>query len=793
MIIGFWLVASLVWSSTALENLQQSLSNTFEEQQPQILIQLYDAAIKTEPETALNYAIQAEKLAIKYNLFLETGIARKQQGNYYYQKKNYSKAIELYSLALGPAEKTANHELLGDLYNNLGQSHTQIKDYTKAREFLQKALVHRKQLPAREDEITSLNNLGMVFWQQHNYQKAITQYLAAVKYLENTPNIKLASATYNNLGNAYVKTGNTAEALDAYVKSLNLKEHYGTPAELASANLNIGNLFYTNNNFDKALLYYDTAHKIAFELGDSTGVATIRRNLGVVHNALKNFDRALDYHQSSLSYFKQKSMSQEIAKTLNNIGNLYQAKRMYPEALDYYKQSLATKSDLQDIEGLAITNKNMGQIYLLIEDYQPALQHTLTSIAFSKQLPDRIFLHGNYLQLSKIYGAMGDYKNAYLTLQDFLALDAALYKKDGQSALAEMIARFGVHEKNKEISELVTIHKEQNKKLAEVSRDKWLFILLSVFVLGIALIIFTFYRLKQREVKKRIAVQLKLEILNHELEERVQQEVAKYDKQQQVVIQKSKLESLGNLAAGIAHEINQPLSAISMSMDNIINKSHRGIATSQYLDSKCQSIQEDIERIRQIIEQVRLFSRDQKDSAVEQVDVNSIVRNSIVITEPVFGKLGIKFETALCLGSPLVIGNRFKLEQVLINLMSNARDAILEKFSKHPHSVHHGIISISTFLSEENILIAVSDNGMGIAADKLKMIFDPFFTTKDPDKGTGLGLSISFGIIRDMGGTISAVSTEGESTVLTISLPALSPLPDNINPQTSEPTRRLNE
>lgn len=783
LFIVFWLVAGMAVGTPATETLQQSLISATEEQQIPILIQLFDALIKTEPETALNYAVRAEKLALQNNLSPETAVSRKQQGNYYYLKKDYTKAIELYSRALEAAKKTTDNELLGDINNNLGQTHTQVKAYPVAQKFLAIALTYRKKLPQRDDEITSLNNLGLVYWQQHNYPKAAAQYLAAAKHLENTPNIKLASGTYNNLGNAYVKTGNAAGALDAYIKSLKLKEQYGTPAELASANLNIGNLFYTTNEYDKAITYYNTAHRITSELGDAAGMAVIERSLGAVHTALKNFDRSLEYHQSSLAYFRKNNMSQDVAKTLNNIGNLYQAQKMYPQALDYYQQSLTIKTNLQDAEGRAITNKNMGQIYLQVEDYQSALQHTLSSITLCKQLADKMLLHGNYLQLSKIYAAMGDYKKGYLTLQDFLALDATLYQKDGQSALAEMMARYGVYEKNKEITGLMTTHKAQKAKLATVSRDKWLFILLSVFTLGVAITLFVFVRTKQREVKKRIAVQLELELLNHELEERVQQEVAKYSRQQQIVIQKSKLESLGNLAAGIAHEINQPLSSISMSMDNIINKSQRGIATPEYLDGKCLNIQGDIERIRQIIEQVRLFSRDQKDSAVEQVDVNQVVTSSLAITKPVFEKMGIRFETALREGTHIIIGNRFKLEQVMINLMSNAKDAILEKLALGKQEGYIGKISLSTSLSGENVLITVTDNGMGIPTDKLSMIFDPFYTTKSPDKGTGLGLSISFGIISDMGGTAYAESSEGAFTTITISLPALNHPLDNIHPE----------
>ena len=780
LIIGFMLFTGLALGTNISENLRQSLSNTAEEQQPQILIQLFDASIKTEPETALNYAIEAEKLAVKYKLYPETGIARKQQGNYYYQKKDYTKAIKIYRLALAAAQKTNDNELLGDIFNNLGQAHTHINDYAKAREFLQTALTYRRKLPSREDEITSLNNLGQVYWETQNYQKAADQYLAAAKHLENTSNLKLASATYNNLGNAYVKTGNTAKALDAYIKSLDLKEQYGTPAELASANLNIGNLFYTNNNYSKALVHYDIAHRIASDLGDSTGVATIKRNLGVVHNALKNFDQALAYHQSSLSYFKQKSMNQDVAKTLNNIGNLYEAQKMYPQALDFYQQSLAIKNDLQDTEGLAVTHKNIGQIYLLMKDYQPALQHTLTAIALSKQLPDRILLHGNYLQLSKIYGAMGDYKNGYLTLQDYWALDASLYQKEGQSALAEMIARFGVQEKTKELSVLKTTHQAQKEKLARASRDRWLLILLSVFTLVVAITLSIFYRLKQREVKKRIAVQLELEVLNQkletlnaELESKIHQAIQDYKTQQQIIIQKSKLESLGVMAAGMAHEINQPLSAVTMSINNIRIKAQKGELNDTYLSDKIRKVTDDIQRIKNVIEHVRQFSRDQINSKLERIDIHQTLRNAVELITYDLAKHQIGLSMQFSSQSLFTVGNKFKLEQVFLNLLSNARDAILEKVRGAGDTHPEFMIEISTSIQEDSTAIVFHDNGIGMSESNIDKIFDPFYTTKSPEKGTGLGLSISYGIIREMGGNIMVSSELGKYTKITVSLSIL--------------------
>jgi len=272
------------------------------------------------------------------------------------------------------------------------------------------------------------------------------------------------------------------------------------------------------------------------------------------------------------------------------------------------------------------------------------------------------------------------------------------------------------------------------------------------------------------DISDRKKTDEELKKLNRNLEKRVQQELKKINKQQELLIQKSKLESLGELAAGMAHEINQPLGSISMGLDNLEIKLQSGEITEEYYKRKTNSIFRDIDRIRNIIQHVRVFSRDQQNATVEPVSISEVVQNALSLVSRQYGSKGIDLQVKYSSRHDLTLGNKYKLEQVIMNLLSNARYAVREK-EKANIKDYKKAIKISTFANRKNCGIIIHDNGTGIPESIINNIFDPFFTTKQEDMGTGLGLSIIYGIIKEMKGEIEADSKEGKHTRLVVTMP----------------------
>lgn len=255
-----------------------------------------------------------------------------------------------------------------------------------------------------------------------------------------------------------------------------------------------------------------------------------------------------------------------------------------------------------------------------------------------------------------------------------------------------------------------------------------------------------------------------LNLINSQLEQRIEEEIAKRNQQQEVIIQQSKLASLGELAAGIAHEINQPLNIISFTMDNILAHIQAKKLNPEYLNKKIDKVFQNIFRVKNTIQHIQTFSREQKEGNSEKFDLNKPVSDAISLLSEQYRKHGIKLITDFSPKALPVFGNPFKLEQVLLNLVSNARDAVSEPDSK---------IIVKTEFSNNSALLKVIDNGTGIKKEILEQVIHPFFTTKQPGEGTGLGLSISYGIVKDMGGNLELLSTEGKGTTAVVALPIM--------------------
>lgn len=262
-----------------------------------------------------------------------------------------------------------------------------------------------------------------------------------------------------------------------------------------------------------------------------------------------------------------------------------------------------------------------------------------------------------------------------------------------------------------------------------------------------------------------------LKELNFNLETRVVEELRRTEKQQSKLIQKSKIESLGQLAAGMAHEINQPLGGISMSLENIILKQSRGNLSESYLVSKIDQCYENISRIKQIIDHIRTFSRDQQNTNIERVDARDAISNTLLLIEALYRNYQIKLEILTSTKPLFFLGNKYKLEQVILNLLSNAKDAVLEKEKIFELKGFQKKVTIDCKRIGPLLYLIVSDNGIGIEKEKLDLLFEPFYTTKETNKGTGLGLSIVYGIIKEFEGNIGVESTFGEGTTVEITLP----------------------
>jgi histidine kinase len=242
---------------------------------------------------------------------------------------------------------------------------------------------------------------------------------------------------------------------------------------------------------------------------------------------------------------------------------------------------------------------------------------------------------------------------------------------------------------------------------------------------------------------------------------------------EQQLIQASKMATLGEMATGIAHELNQPLSVMKTASSFCIKKiSAKQKIEDEILENLLTKIDKNVDRANQIINHMRQFAR-KSDLALGRIQVNDVLLKAFEIFSQQLKLKGIEVVWDLDQDLPMISGDPGRLEQVFINLLINARDAIEDRWGVKERAGSDKTITIKTRVHMRSVIVEVYDTGMGIPASISDKIFEPFFTTKEVGKGTGLGLSISYGIVKECGGTIRARSNpdQGACFMLTFPIP----------------------
>ncbi len=248
-------------------------------------------------------------------------------------------------------------------------------------------------------------------------------------------------------------------------------------------------------------------------------------------------------------------------------------------------------------------------------------------------------------------------------------------------------------------------------------------------------------------------------------------DVTKRIETEQQLVQAGKMATLGEMATGVAHELNQPLSVIKTASSYFMRKvSRKEPIDSEILFSMSQEIDSHVDRATKIINHMREFGR-KSNMVPEMVQLNTVMQRAFDIFSQQLKLRGIETEWDLTDDLPPVKSEAVRLEQVFINLLINARDAIEDRWEREESPDEGKRITLRSRFADGKVRAEVQDTGTGIPEALTERIFEPFFTTKNVGKGTGLGLSISYGIIKDFGGSIRVSRAKGTGAIIVIELP----------------------
>lgn len=549
-------------------------------------------------------------------------------------------------------------------------------------------------------------------------------------------------------------------ALECFFAELELCDKIDDHMPGINALISIGGVYIYMKKLDLALDFLQQASQLAEESGEISALGNSLSNIAAIHSMKGDHEHALEIYQKYLIALEKQDDKKSVATVWGNMGTIYQEMGDLDNALVYTEKSIDLTKEFGNFQSLSSRYIVMAEIYNELKKPLKAIEYGEIALDYAKQYDASIQIQTALATLAEISVELQDYKNAYNYLQEFREYENKMKSEKSDRRISELQVQYETDKKEKQI-ELLSKEKEIREiTLRKNIRIRNLLIVIAALVLTIVVIIFLLYKHKIR--------------INEFLERRVKEEVGKVQKQQQLLIQKSKLESLGQLAAGIAHEINQPLTRISLSTDNLELKSIKSDKTeSEYVQKKCVTIHENVKRAQLIIEHIRTFSRDQKSEVFDKIDVNKIIIDILSFFHTQFRNHGINLQTDLSGAQEIIIGNRYEFEQIILNMLSNAKDAIEEKYDKMNTNFKNNLVKISTYREGSSILIEIYDNGSGIEESALDRIFDPFYTTKSEDKGTGLGLSVSYGLIKEMKGDVITESIKNEFTKIKLVFPLI--------------------
>ncbi len=266
------------------------------------------------------------------------------------------------------------------------------------------------------------------------------------------------------------------------------------------------------------------------------------------------------------------------------------------------------------------------------------------------------------------------------------------------------------------------------------------------------------------------------EEIRHRLEMMVEERTKQLKENHEKLIHQDKMASLGKLSASVVHEINNPIAGIlnfTMLIKRIIKEEHLEQNEINQLNQYLDLMETETRRISRIVSNLLMFSR-QSNMELKDVDLNVLIEKTLLLNSNLLKINGINVLEKLNTDLPKIIGSEDQLQQVFMNIVSNAAEAM--------STIKSGSLSVETSVSEEegNINVRFKDSGVGIPNDSISKLFEPFFTTKKKGKGVGLGLSVAYGIVREHGGSVYVNSKENKGTTFIITLP-LKPISDTLD------------
>ena len=687
----------------------------------------------------------------------------------------------LISLSQTPSQQNA--EMLDSLVQWVSENmQSQVKDsvqvYLKAHRAIKLAEENNNEIQL------AISYRNLATWHLGSQSKDSTNF-----YLEKAEDIYRALGNDNLLAETYLvreevfrEKADYSQAMEFDYKALALFEKTNNQGGIANCYTRICDLLYFQQKYEEGALYCQKAIDIQMQLDVPEELAVSYRYKADNLLVLERFEEALVNINKAISVLRKAGIAEsELIPSFNTRGNIFKYLKRYDEALSEYKKNYELAKKDNNERGLYISLGNIGHVYRLQENYQEAIVYTLKAIDATRQYGNTQNLEENYMHAADIYLALGNYKEAYA----FNELFHQEKRKSKDQIIEQLESELQIKYETAKKDETI---EEQDVKIAQQRKNQILYI----SIVGLlALILFGMYFALKNIHKKR----KKLAELNDELEQKrkdvedsndaLKNSLEELKVTQTQLIQAEKMASLGELTAGIAHEIQNPLNFVnnfSEVSNELIDEMNEEIDKADYDEAKiiATDIKKNLEKINHhgkragaIVKGMLQHSR--KSTGIkEPTDINNLTDEYLRLAyhglRAKDKSFNSKMETDFGenVGTINIVAQ--DIGRVILNLITNAFYAVDQKKKQQPVG-YDPTVSVSTLKMDNKIIISVKDNGSGIPKKVLNKIFQPFFTTKPTGQGTGLGLSLSYDIIKAHQGELKVETNEGTGTTFRIIIP----------------------
>lgn len=601
-------------------------------------------------------------------------------------------------------------------------------------------------------------------YETENPDSSLKYGMEALALSRKTRNLQAEASTLNGLSGVLLQQGRIAEALEYLFEGRKLAESIYYTHEVARSFRRTGMLYSDLKDFSKARDFDVQALMLDKTIPKNTGSIMVDyMNLADVYQSLNKLDSTLYFSKLAL---ENRAVNESLIHTIFlTLGDMYVRKNMTDSALFFYQEAREQALKYSDFHDAADASIKIASIYEKIPQRDSALHYALTAYQFGQ----RVSYKKSILDATALLADLYDSTDARKALKYFRISNAAkdsLFGTDNIQVIQNMISR---EEKRRE--------EEENARVAYTNRIR-LYALMSG-----ALLLLIISWLLYRNNKQKQKTNIQLQVQKDELQSALQQ----LKTTQAQLIMSEKMASLGELTAGIAHEIQNPLNFVNNFSDlntelvadaeSEIDKGNIGEAKTILNDIKEneQKINHHGKRADAIVKGMLQHSRTSSGSK-EPTDINALADEYLRLAYMGFRTKEKSFNANLNTDYDSSIGSLNIVSQdigrVLLNIYNNAFYAIMQKKSIQPEE-YLPILSVKTKKKGNDILISIMDNGSGIPQKIKEKIFQPFFTSKPAGQGTGLGLSLSYDIVKAHGGDITVNSKEGEFTEFLIQIPVV--------------------